>query len=104
MKIRKGDRVRVIAGKDRGEEGVVSRAMPSKDKVIIEGVNIAKRHQKPTRATMQGGIIDKAMPVHISNVAVISPVDNRPTRVSYRLGDDGIKIRVCARTGADLDG
>ncbi|MDP7542236.1 MAG: 50S ribosomal protein L24 [Acidimicrobiales bacterium] len=104
MKIHKGDKVRVLTGKDRGKEGVVSRALPADDKVIIEGVNLAKRHQKPTKATMQGGIIDKAMPIDVSNVAVLSPADDKPTRVGYRLTDDGTKVRVCRRTGVDLDG
>ncbi len=104
MKIHKGDKVRVLTGKDRGKEGVVSRALPADDKVIIEGINLAKRHQKPTKATMQGGIIDKAMPIHVSNVAVLSPADDKPTRVGYRLTDDGTKVRVCRRTGVDLDG
>ena len=104
MKIRKGDKVRVLTGKDRGKEGVVSRTLPADDKVIIEGINLAKRHQKPTKATMQGGIIDKAMPIHVSNVAVLSPADEKPTRIGYRLNDDGSKVRVCRRTGVDLDG
>jgi len=104
MKIRKGDKVRVLAGKDRGREGKVSRAIPADNKVIVEGVNIAKRHQKSTTATMQGGIIDKAMPIHVSNVAVLSPADEKPTRIGYRLNDDGSKVRVCRRTGVDLDG
>ncbi len=104
MKIRKGDTVRVLAGKDKGREGEVTRALPSEDKVIIEGVNMAKRHQKPTSATMQGGIIDKAMPIHVSDVAVISPSDGRPTRVGYRFDADGTKVRICKRTGVDLDG
>lgn len=104
MRIRKGDRVRVLAGKDRGREGEVSRVIPSRNKVIIEGMNIAKRHQKSTRETMQGGIIDKAMPIHVSNVAVLSPADEKPTRIGYRLNDDGSKVRVCRRTGVDLDG
>ncbi|HAD74583.1 MAG TPA: 50S ribosomal protein L24 [Gemmatimonadetes bacterium] len=104
MKIRKGDKVRVLTGKDRGKEGVVSRSIPADDKVIIAGINLAKRHQKPTKATMQGGIIDKAMPIHVSNVAVLSPADEKPTRIGYRLNDDGSKVRVCRRTGVDLDG
>lgn len=104
MKIRKGDRVQVLAGKDRGREGEVSRVIPSRNKVIIEGMNVAKRHQKSTRETMQGGIIDKAMPIHVSNVAVLSPADEKPTRIGYRLNDDGSKVRVCRRTGVDLDG
>ena len=104
MKIRKGDKVRVLTGKDRGKEGVVSRALPADDKVIIAGISLAKRHQTPTNATMQGGIIDKAMPIHVSNVAVLSPADEKPTRIGYRLNDDGSKVRVCRRTGVDLDG
>ena len=104
MKIKKGDTVRILAGKDRGREGEVTRALPSEGKVIVEGVNIAKRHQKPTSATMQGGIIDKAMPLHVSNVAIISPSDGEPTRVGYRFDADGVKIRICRRTGVDLDG
>jgi large subunit ribosomal protein L24 len=102
MKIRKGDRVRVLAGKDRGKEGEVIRAIPEKGKVIVTGVNTAKRSQKPTRATQQGGIIDKDMPVDVSNVAVISPSDGKPTRVGYRFDDQGNKFRICRRTGADL--
>ena len=104
MKIRKGDKVRVLAGKDRGREGKVSRAIPADNKVIVEGVNIAKRHQKSTSATMQGGIIDKAMPIDASNVAVISPADGKPTRVGHRFTESGQKVRVCRRTGVDLDG
>lgn len=104
MKIKKGDTVRILAGKDRGREGEVTRALPSEEKVIVEGVNMAKRHQKPTSATMQGGIMDKAMPLHVSNVAIISPSDGRPTRVGYRFDADGVKIRICRRTGVDLDG
>jgi len=102
MKIRKGDRVRVLSGKDRGKEGVVMRAIPERDRVIVEGVNAAKKHQRPTRMTMQGGIIDKDMPIHVSNVAVISPGDGRPTRIGYRFDEQGRKIRVCRRTGAEL--
>ncbi|HJL82559.1 MAG TPA: 50S ribosomal protein L24 [Acidimicrobiales bacterium] len=104
MKIKKGDNVRILAGKDRGREGEVTRVLPAGDKVIVEGVNIAKRHQKPTSATMQGGIIDKAMPLHVSNVALISPSDGKPTRVGYRFDADGVKVRICRRTGVDLDG
>ena len=78
------------------------RALPKEDKVIVEGVNVAKKHQRPTRMTMQGGIIDKDMPLHVSNVAIISPGDGKPTRVGYRFDDDGQKIRICRRTGAEL--
>ena len=78
------------------------RALPKEDKVIVEGVNVAKKHQRPTRMTMQGGIIDKDMPLHVSNVAIVSPGDGKPTRVGYRFDDDGQKIRICRRTGAEL--
>ncbi len=102
MKIRKGDRVVVISGKDKGLEGVVERVFPEKGKVIVEGVNVARKHQAPTRQDQQGGIIDKAMPLDVSNVAAISPQDGRPTRVGYRIDESGQKIRICKRTGADL--
>jgi large subunit ribosomal protein L24 len=102
MKIKKGDRVVVLAGKDRGKEGVVSRAMPREGKVIVDGINVAKKHQKPTRSTMQGGIIDKDMPIPVSNLAVISPKDGKPTRVGFKFDDKGNKIRICKRTGAEL--
>jgi large subunit ribosomal protein L24 len=102
LKIRKGDRVVVLAGKDKGKEGTVSRVMPDKGKVIVDGVNVVKKHQKPTQTTMQGGIIDRDMPIAVSNVAILSPKDGKATRVGYRFEADGTKIRICKRTGADL--
>jgi large subunit ribosomal protein L24 len=102
MKIKKGDRVVVLSGKDRGKEGVVMRAIPTAGKVIVEGVNTARKHQRPTRMTQSGGIVDKDMPIDVSNVAVISPKDGKATRVGYRIKDDGTKVRVCKRTGAEL--
>ena len=102
MKIIKGDRVVVLAGKDKGAEGVVQKAMPETGKVVVEGVNVAKKHQAPTRADQRGGIIDKAMPIDASNVAVISPKDGKATRVGYKVLDDGSKIRVCKRTGEEI--
>jgi len=101
MKIKKGDRVRVLSGKDRGKEGVVMRAMPADGKVIVDGVNVAKKHQKPTRATMQGGIIDKDMPIDVSNVAILCPTDGA-TRVGYRIDADGHKARICRKCGGEL--
>ena len=102
MKIKKGDRVVVLSGKDRGKEGVVMRAIPTAGKVIVEGVNTARKHQRPTRMTQSGGIVDKDMPIDVINVAVISPKDGKATRVGYRIKDDGTKVRVCKRTGAEL--
>ena len=102
MKIKKGDRVVVLSGKDRGKEGVVMRALPAVGKVVVEGVNTARKHQRPTRVTQQGGIVDKDMPIDVSNVAIISPRDGKATRIGYRIKDDGTKVRVCKRTGAEL--
>ncbi len=101
MKLKKGDRVKVIAGKDVGKDGVVLRVLPEKNKVIVEGVNVAKKHQRPTRATMQGGIIDKDMPLHASNVALICGSCG-PTRAGYRFDDAGKKIRICRKCQGDL--
>jgi large subunit ribosomal protein L24 len=102
MKIKKGDRVVVLKGKDRGKEGTVMRVLPTEGKVIVDGVNVAKKHQKPTKSTMQGGIIDKDMPIDASNVAIVSPKDGKATRVGYKIEDDGTKVRICKRTGVQL--
>ena len=101
IKIKKGDRVRVLTGKDRGKEGEVMRALPSQGKVIVEGVNRVKKHQRQTRATMQGGIIDKDMPIPVDNVAVVCSTCGA-TRVGFRIDDAGRKIRVCKKCGNDL--
>ena len=100
MKLKKGDPVVVLSGKDKGKEGTVLRVLPKEGKVIVEGVNIAKKHQRPVRATMQAGIIDKDMPIDASNVAYVHK--GKPTRLGYRFDDDGKKIRVCRRCGGDL--
>ncbi len=102
MKIRKGDRVRILAGKDKGRESVVSAAFPAEGKVTVEGYNIAKRHTKPRSAEDPGGILDKEMKLDVSNVAVLSPSDDQPTKVGYKIQDDGTKIRVCRRTGVEI--
>ena len=97
MKLKKCDPVVVLSGKDKGKEGTVLRVLPKEGKVIVEGVNIAKKHQRPVRATMQAGIIDKDMPIDASNVAYVHK--GKPTRVGYRFDDDGKKVRVARRTG-----
>jgi large subunit ribosomal protein L24 len=102
VKIRKGDRVVVLAGKDKGKVGQVIAALPADDKVVVEGVNIARKHQKPTQRNQQGGIIDKTMPIHVSNVAIVSPADGKATRVGYRFTAEGEKVRICRRTGVDI--
>ena len=100
MKLKKGDRVVVLTGKDKGREGVILRVLPKDGKVIVEGVNIAKKHQKQTRATMQAGIIEKDIPVDASNVAVIS--GGKPSRIGYRIEADGTKVRYAKATGETL--
>jgi len=100
MKLKKGDRVQVIAGKDLGKQGEVTRVLLERDKVIVDGVNVAKRHQRATRATMQGGIIDKDMPIHVSNVAIVCSSCG-PTRIGYRF-EGTEKVRMCRKCGKDL--
>jgi large subunit ribosomal protein L24 len=101
LKIRKGDRVRVLSGKDVGKEGEVTRVLPDSNRVIVDGVNVAKKHQRQTRATMQAGIIDKDMPINVANVAILCDKCG-PTRIGYRFDNDGKKVRVCKKCGADL--
>ncbi len=101
MKIKKGDTVQVIAGKDVGKIGEVTRVLVDRDRVIVDGVNVAKRHQRATQATMQGGIIDKDMPVHVSNVAIVCTSCGKHTRIGYRMDGD-TKVRVCRKCGKDL--
>ena len=102
MKIRKGDRVVVLSGKDRGREGNVVFAYPDKGRVIVDGANVAKKHQKPTKSTQQGGIIDKEMPMDVSNVAIVCPSCSKPTRIGYRFEPDGNKVRICRKCEGDL--
>jgi large subunit ribosomal protein L24 len=101
MKLREGDRVKVIAGKDKGKESRIVRVIPTTNRVIVENVNTAKRHQKPRGQQMQGGIIDKDMPIDASNVMIMCGSCG-PTRVGYRIDDDGVKVRVCAKCGEEL--
>jgi large subunit ribosomal protein L24 len=101
MKLRRGDRVVVLSGKDIGKEGEITRVIPERNRVIVDGVNIAKRHQRATRSTMQGGIIDKDMPIHVSNVALLCG-ECGATRVGYRVDADGTKFRVCKKCGKDV--
>jgi large subunit ribosomal protein L24 len=98
MNLKKGDHVVVLKGKDRGKDGVIMRVLPKEGKVIVEGVNVAKKHQKATRATMQAGIIDKDMPIHASNVQIVCPSCDKPTRVGYQ-GEGRDKLRVCRKCG-----
>ena len=101
MKLHKGDRVRVLQGKDRGKEGDVMRVLPKSGRVIVDGVNVAKRHQRATRATMQGGIIDKEMPLPVSAVQILC-AQCGPSRIAVRFDEQGRKVRVCRKCGGDL--
>jgi len=101
LKLRKGDRVVVLSGKDVGKEGEITRVLPDRNRVIVDGVNVAKRHQRATKATMQGGIIDKDMAIPVSNLAIVCPGCGR-SRVGYRIDPDGTKTRICKKCEKDL--
>ena len=102
MRIRKGDTVKVLSGKHRGRQGQVMKALPAEQMVVVEGANMAKKHTKPRGATMQGGIIDKDMPLPVSAVAIVCSSCGRPTRIGVRVDDQGRKIRICRKCGGDL--
>ena len=105
MKIRRDDTVVVISGKDKGRTGKVIRTEPKRDRVYVEGVNMVKRHMRPTpgRPNAPVGVIEKEGPVHVSNVAIVDPKDNKPTRVGVRRDENGNRMRVTKRSGAELD-
>jgi large subunit ribosomal protein L24 len=97
MKLKKGDTVVVIAGKDKGQEGEIVQVFPADNKVIVNGINTAKKHSKPRKTNQQGGIIDRDMPVDASNVMLVHK--GKPTRVGYTTQPDGTKVRVAKKTG-----
>lgn len=102
LKIKKGDNVVVISGRDKGRTGEVLRVFPTEERVIVQGVNIAKRHTKP-RMGEPGGIVEKELALHISNVAHVDPASGKPTRIGYRILGDGRKVRVARRSGEVID-
>ena len=105
LKIRKDDEVVVISGKDRGKTGKVLRVDPEKSRVYVEGLNIIKRHQRPSpiNPNAQAGVIEREGPIHVSNVALLDPKQNKPTRVGIVRREDGRRIRVAKRSGTELD-
>ena len=105
QRIKKDDEVIVISGKDKGKTGRVLRVDPKSEKVFVEGVNIVKRHQRPTaaRPNAEVGVIEKEGGVHVSNVAILDPQEQRATRVSVRRDDQGRRMRVTKRSGAEID-
>lgn len=102
-KIKKGDKVVVLAGRDKGQSGEVIRVMPKDEAALVRGVNIVRRHQRQT-ANQEGGIISKESPIHLSNIAVADPKDGKPTRVGFKILEDGRKVRFAKRSGDLIDG
>jgi large subunit ribosomal protein L24 len=102
-KIRKGDKVIVLTGRDKGRTGEVVSVDPSAARALVRGVNLVKRHQRQT-AQQEGGIISKELPVHLSNIAIADPKDGKPTRIGFKIHADGRKVRVAKRSGAEIDG
>ncbi|WP_252504709.1 50S ribosomal protein L24 [Sporosarcina sp. Marseille-Q4943] len=102
MHVKKGDKVMVITGKDKGKTGVILAAFPKKDRVLVEGVNIVKKHTKPNQANPQGGIVSQEAAIHVSNVMPIDPITGEPTRVGYKF-ENGEKIRIAKKSGEALD-
>ena len=102
-RIRKDDVVIVIAGRDKGSSGRVLKVMPKEERVVVEGVNLVKRHTKPDIAHPQGGVVSKEAPLHISNVALRDPKTGKPTRVGFRVNDKGRKVRVATGSGVEID-
>ncbi len=102
-KIRKGDKVVVLTGRDKGRTGEVVSVDPRAARALVRGVNLVKRHQRQS-AQQEGGIISKELPVHLSNIAIADPKDGKPTRIGFKIHADGRKVRVAKRSGAEIDG
>lgn len=102
LTIRKGDRVRVITGKDKGKEGKVLRSMPERERIVVESVHMIKKHARPSQKNPQGGIIEMEGTIHVSNVMLMCPSCSQPTRVNRRR-EDGVRVRVCKACGKDID-
>jgi large subunit ribosomal protein L24 len=102
LKIKKGDKVVVIAGRDKGKTGEVVKALPRENRVIVQGINVVKRHTRPS-TTAAGGIVEKEASIHVSNVAYLDPKENKPTRIGFKVLGDGKKVRVARRSGEMID-
>jgi large subunit ribosomal protein L24 len=102
LKIKKGDKVVVIAGRDKGKQGEVLKVLPAENRAVVHGVNVVRRHQKQT-AKAEGGIIAKEAPIHVSNLAIEDPENGKPSRVGYKILDDGRKVRIAKRSGEVID-
>ena len=102
-KIRKNDTVVVLAGKDKGKAGKVLQVLPKEERVVVEGVNMIKRHTKPSMTSPQGGVIAKEAPLHVSNVAIRDPKTGKATRVGFKVNDKGAKVRFAKGSGVEID-
>lgn len=103
LKVKKGDRVVVLTGRDKGKRGEVLQVIPAENRALVQGVNIVRRHQKQS-PQQDGGIISKEAPIHISNIALADPADESPTRVGFKFTEDGRKVRYAKRSGETIDG
>jgi large subunit ribosomal protein L24 len=103
LKVKKGDRVVVLTGRDKGKRGEVLQVIPAENRALVQGINIVRRHQKQS-PQQDGGIIAKEAPIHISNIAVEDPADGTPSRVGFKVTDDGRKVRFAKRSGETIDG
>jgi large subunit ribosomal protein L24 len=101
--VKKGDKVVVIAGKDKGKRGKILRSLPKKSRVIVEGLNIVKKHSRPTQKNPQGGVLTKEAPINVSNVQLVCPGCGQPTRTGKREISEGVLVRVCKRCKEDID-
>ncbi|WP_077324034.1 50S ribosomal protein L24 [Virgibacillus siamensis] len=102
MHVKKGDKVKVISGKDRGKQGTILEAYPKKDRVLVEGINMVKKHAKPSQDNPQGGILNQEAPIHVSNVMLVDPKSGEPTRIGYQV-KDGKKVRIAKKSGEAVD-
>jgi large subunit ribosomal protein L24 len=103
MHVKKGDTVIVIAGKDKGKKGRVLAAYPKKDRVLVEGINLVKKHSRPSQANPQGGIVTQEAPIHVSNVSLIDPKTGNATRIGYKVLENGKKVRYAKKSGEIID-
>jgi large subunit ribosomal protein L24 len=102
MKLKKGDKVIVIAGKNKGDSGVIVRAFPKENRVLLDGINVVKRHRRPSQQSRTGQIVEKPMPIHASNVQLLDPKDGKPTRIKIVRGKEGQRERVAVKSGETL--
>ncbi|MDZ7726655.1 MAG: 50S ribosomal protein L24 [Candidatus Campbellbacteria bacterium] len=103
MKIKKNDNVTVVSGKDKGVTGKVTEAFPRRNKVVVESVNVVKRHAKSSKKGESGEIIEKSLPIDVSNVMLLDPKENKPTRIGYSTNKEGKKVRVAKKSGQNID-